>query len=424
VLDLLGVTLAGASSGHGEMDGLIAAFAGPGGASSIIGTGRRASPRDAAMVNGYAAHLLEFDHATLDPIGHPGVTILPSILALAEARGTTGREVLNAYLVGQEVHARLGQAQTEKWSYRDSWLPLGHIGVVSAAAAAARLLALTPRQTAHCLGLACHHAGQLVVSNGTLAKPLGAGQAARLAVEAALLAELGITAASNVIERPNGFAETFLGSNSEALADALSRLGGPSHLEQTGVAIKRYPSCYGTHWSVDALRIILEEQHVVISDIDTVELVYPRDVAFLDDPHPADIEASRFSMQFCLAACLIDGHPRLESFEDRRTRDPRFLAALERIVARPHHASVGSPLCWRHLVTVTTRHGERYECAVKRPRGHPRNPITADEVIEKFVVNAASLEPDRRNQVVDVVMNLEAWDDISMLTGHIHSLPT
>lgn len=404
VLDLVGVAIAGA---YTEDAAALAEIVGQvDGGATLMGSELRAGPRDAALVNGFAGHLLEFDDATLNPVGHPSVIILPAVLALAEVRGLGGDQLLTAYLVGLEVHSRLGLAKAGNWSHLDQWLPLGHIGLMGAAAAAARLMGLSPEATAHCLGFAANTACQLNVSNGTSAKSLGAGHSARLAVEAAELAEAGLTSAARVIERPGGFAETFLGADAAALEAALSPLGGPSHLEEVGLAIKRYPSCYGSHWSVDALRDLLEEHDLAGDEIARVELAYPPDAAFLDDPEPSTVDAARFSLQYGLAMCLLDGHPTLESFEPARLDDPRTAAALTRVRARTHPPETEPPLAWTHVVTVTTVAGDRFTGSVRRPRGHPRDPATPGEVLEKFLLNARPIG-DQAGRVAALVQDLE-----------------
>jgi 2-methylcitrate dehydratase PrpD len=417
ILDLLGVAYAGAVSEDGTVGRIAALVERPDGPATIAGTGARASAADAALVNGYAAHLLEFDDSTLNPVGHPSTTILPAVLALAEARGCGGRDVLAAYMAGLEVHSRLGQAKAGNWSYTDPWLPIGTIGVVGAAAATARLLGLDPQQAVHCVGLGAHLACQLNVSNGSLAKPLGAGHSARCAVQSAELAEVGVTAAPDAIEAPGGFAATFLAAGPEQLEVALRRLGTPSHLDEVGVAVKRYPSCYGSHWSIDALRELLDRHALEPADVRSVELVYPQDAAFLDRPEPATAEEARFSLQYGLAACLLDGYPRLESFREDRIASPAAKAALGKVGARPHAEATPEPERWSHRVTVTTASGAVHQHAVKRPRGHPRNPLTADDVREKFLVNVAPLGVQGATRLLEDVERIEELDDVRGLAA-------
>jgi 2-methylcitrate dehydratase PrpD len=424
VLDYLGVGFAAALTGDDGLVRLAELVHVDDGPATLVGLGRRASTADAALVNGYAAHLMEYDDSTLRPIGHPSVTILPALVSLAEARGISGAATLAAYLVGVEVHARLGEAQQVGWTADSQWLPIGTIGLVAAAAAAGRLIGLTREALTHAIGLAVHLSSGLSIGNGSSAKPFGAGYAARAAVTAAQLAELGFSGPQASIERSGGFAEVFLGATPETLRASLTRLGGRPHLAETGVAIKRYPSCYGTHWSVDALRSLLEEAGA--TEVRSVELVYPSTAGFLDDPSPRTVEQARFSLQYGLALCLVNGYPRVADFQPGVIGGPAVQHALGRVSATVHPADTPAPERWRHRVTVTSADGTRRTRTVSHPRGHPRNPMSESEIREKFVANVASLGTTRAAQVATWVEQLEGRADINeiiraMANGEEHS---
>lgn len=416
VLDCLGVTFVGARDPESGAPRLASLTARPDGC-SIIGSTVTAAPQDAAFVNGYSAHLLEFDDSTLNPIGHPSATILPALLAVGEAHGGGGADLLTAYLVALEVHARLGQARPAHWSADDPWLPIGTMGLLATVAGAARLAGLDRSATGHAIGLATHLCGQLSVGNGSAAKPLGAGHAARCAVQAVQWAKAGFPGPADPIGRPGGFADVFLGADRGALLSSLDRLGGPAHLGQTGIAIKRYPNCYGTHWSVDALRDLLADNRLRADDVREVELAYPDGAAFLDAPAPVTPEEARFSLQYGLAACLVHGYPRRSSFTAAAVVDPLVQRALGRITARPHAQGTPEPDRWAHVVTVRTLDGARYDHSVRRPRGHPRNPLTEAEIIAKFEDNTAELAPNRRAAVINAVTCLAAQPDLTGLLG-------
>jgi 2-methylcitrate dehydratase PrpD len=416
VLDCLGVTFAGARDPESGTARLASALSRPDGG-TIIGSAVPAAPQDAAFVNGYSAHLLEFDDATLNPIGHPSATILPGLLAVGEQHGRGGADLLAAYLVALEVHARLGQARPAHWSADDPWLPIGTIGLLATAAGAARLAGLDRPATGHAIGLATHLCGQLSVGNGSAAKPLGAGHAARCAIQAVQWARAGFPGPADPIGRPGGFADVFLGADPAALLAGVDRLGGPAHLGTTGVAVKRYPSCYGSHWSVDALRDLVADNGLRAADVREVELTYPDGAAFLDAPAPVTPEQARFSLQYGLAVCLVHGQPRRSSFTAAAVADPVVRRALDLVVAAPHPPDTPEPDRWAHVVTVRTAGGAEYRRSVRRPHGHPRDPLTEAEIIAKFADNTAELAPDRRAAVIDAVRDLAARPDLTGLLG-------
>ncbi len=415
LLDCLGVAYAAGRGDDGSVRQLAGLVAHPGGRATVLGTPATAAAADAAFVNGYAAHLEEFDDSTLRPVGHPTATILPALLALGEAGACHGGELLAAYLIALEVHARLGLAQPALWSSADTWLPIGTAGLVAATAGAARLTGLTHAQAVHALGLAAHLCGQLNLGNGTSAKPLGAGHSARTAVQAVQLAIRGFTGPADAVEAPGGFAQVFLRADPGELAASLQRLGGPAHLGEVGVALKRYPSCYGAHWSVDALREILAASALDPADVRLVDLVYPASAGFLDDPAPTTVERARFSLQYNLASCLVDGWPALGSFTAKALADPRRHAALARVRARPHGPGVAAPECWEHQVTVTTAGGAQIRRSVKHPRGHPRDPLAPGEAADKFLGNVAPMGPRRARVVMQLISSLEELPNVATL---------
>jgi 2-methylcitrate dehydratase PrpD len=357
------------------------------GAITLVGRGKTANAGFAAFYNGALAHALEYDDSTLNPVGHPSCVIVPALLALAEQTGASGRAVLEAYLVGLEVHARLGQAEAGGWSAGGAWLPIGHVSLVGAAAACAKLLALSEAQIGHALGLAAHFSGDLAVSNGAIAKPLGAGASARAGLECALLAGAGATGPARAIERPQGFAEVFLGG-AGGLAKAFERLGAPHHLEEVGIAIKRFPSCYATHWGVDALLLLLAEHGLAAGDIQSIRLEHPEAGAFCDNPNPTDPESARFSHEYNLAVAALDGVPGPASYTAERLARADVRALLGRVRTANHAPDLAPPKAWEYLVTVTTTGGESFARAVPRPLGHPRHPMSAADLETKFLTCA------------------------------------
>lgn len=418
VLDYLGVAVAGAVADEQSVRTLRGLVARADGRATVIAGPATAAAADAALVNAFTAHLMEFDDSTLNPVGHPSVTILPAVLAVGEEVHASGAELLTAYSVGLEVHARLGQAMGSPWSSGDPFLPIGTIGTIGAAVAAGRLLGLDAPRMANAIGLAAASAGQLTVGNGSHAKPYAPAQSAASAVRAAQLAAAGFTGPETVVERPGGFADTFLRATDDTLAAALSRLGGPTHLSEVGVAIKRYPSCYGCHFSVDGLRQVMAAHDLDGTAIRGVHLTYPADSAFLDDPRPDTVERARFSLQFNLAVTLLDQYPKPEHFEPAALTDPRVLTALNRITSDVHGPDVPTPDCWRHTVAVTTASGETLVGAVPRPHGHPRDPLTPAEVRAKFTANLAYAgRGDVAETVAELVARLDGLADVGELTA-------
>jgi 2-methylcitrate dehydratase PrpD len=422
LVDVIAVAIAAVST---EVAGVAAALqpaVGSDGPVSVLGRARTHDPASGAFFNASLAHALEFDDSTLAPVGHPSCVIVPALFALAESEGRSGADLLSGYLTGMEVHSRLGQAQAGAWSSEGFWLPIGHVSVMGAAAGCSRMLGLDRAQTSHALGLATQFAGGLTAGSSTMAKPLGAGAAARAGLEAALLARAGATGPSEVVERANGFADIFLGSGHD-LDGALSSLGSPHHLEEVGIAVKRYPSAYATHWGIDALLLLMDEHALGPSDIETITLEHPEAAAFCDHPAPATSEQARFSHQFNLAIAVIEGMPGPDSYgQDRITRRD-VTTMLGKIACRSHPPHLEPPKSWQYLVIVETAKGQSLSKSVPRPLGHPRNPMDAKELESKFyrcVEGHLPMGPAER--LLELLRHVEAEPDMTGISAQLQAI--
>lgn len=415
VLDFCAVTLAALD--HDIVARLLASVdAGAQGVATLAGHGR-ASVADAAFFNGALAHALEYDDSTLNPVGHPGAVILPALFALAEQRQATGAQLLDAWLVGLEVHSRLGQAQRGNWSFAGGWLPIGHISLMGAAMGCARLLRLSPAQIEHALSLAAHFCGQLSINAGSQAKPVGAGHAARCAVLAARLAASGVEGVTQVIERQGGFADTFFGVGSHDLA-VLDKIGAPHHLEEIGVAIKRYPSCYGAHWGIDALLDLIAEHKLTVDNVAAIELAHPASAAFLDNPTPRNEEEAKFSHEYNLAVTLLRGIPRVHDFAASMIASAPLQAVLARVSTRIHPDDADNATARAYRVSVTTSDGRVLVHEVPRPLGHPRRPMSPAELEDKFMhCVAGCLSPGDAARLRALVEEIDAAPDLSAITA-------
>src|SRR2546423_1839633 len=203
VLDTVGVALAGAAEPAAEIVRRVLSTEG-GGPCRVLGTTCCAGPANAALANGTAAHALDYDDMCFISLAHPSAPLVAAALAAADAAGTTGRALLDAYVVGFELEARLGRAMNPR-HYQRGWHCTSTLGTIGPAAAAARLFGLDSTATGHALAIAASEASGLKENFGTMVKPLHAGLAARNGVLAARLAQAGMTASGAAIGGPQGF---------------------------------------------------------------------------------------------------------------------------------------------------------------------------------------------------------------------------
>jgi 2-methylcitrate dehydratase PrpD len=256
VLDYLACTLAGAREELADI--LLAEMSEQGGTpvATAIGRGARLPVLSAALVNGAASHALDFDDVNLAMTGHPTVVLLSSLLALAEERGSSGVDVITAFVAGYELQCRLGLLLAPGHYNALGFHATGTLGSFGAAAACAHLMGLDAEQFSTALGIAGTQAAGLKSMFGTMCKPLHAGKAAYHGLLAARLAKRGFTSRGDVVECPQGFARTH--SPDYNPEKALATPPGGFHIRNN--LFKYHAACYMTHAPIEAARQ-LREQH-------------------------------------------------------------------------------------------------------------------------------------------------------------------
>ena len=267
ILDYLGVALAGASDPLVRI--LLEELAEAGGSpqASLIGHQIRLPALSAALVNGAAAHALDYDDVHMAMPGHPSVAILPGLLALAELKGSSGREVITAFVAGYETACRIGAA-LQPGHYNLGFHSTGTVGCFGAAAACARLLDLDTEATAVALGIAGTQAAGLKSQFGTMCKPFHAGKAAQNGMLAARLAARGFSSRTDIVECVQGFALTH-GSDFTPEA-ALATPTGGFHLLAN--LFKYHAACYFTHAPIECARLLREEHSLTPDHIARITL--------------------------------------------------------------------------------------------------------------------------------------------------------
>jgi 2-methylcitrate dehydratase PrpD len=386
VLDTVGVTLAGCAE---EAPRIVEDVLGlqPGeGPCLVLGASRRVRPLDAALVNGTAAHALDFDNTAKNLGGHVSAVMVPALIAAGEAYGARGRDLILAHAAGYELGARLGRCvnphHTEK-----GWHPTATLGVFAVAAACARLLGLTAGVAETALALATSLAAGTKANFGTMTKPLHAGQCARGGLLAVLLARKGYTAHSGAFEHKQGFFNVFNGAGN---FDAARALDGWNDWEivAPGASYKLYPCCYSTHAAVEAaLNLARRHGPFDARSVASVESWIPaRGLAHTDRPDPDSPLEAKFSVQYCVARALLDGKVVLEHFEGEAHREPRVRDLLKRVRAAPYAGKLYDPDDpFDAEVKVVLRDGRALSEKVDRPLGRTTdNPIASEDLKAKF----------------------------------------
>ena len=423
ILDTIGVTLAGAlEEGPRILDEVLGLPAG--GPSLVFGTRRRASALDAALVNGTAAHALDFDNTAASLGGHVAAVMVPAMLAGGEQSERSGRDLLLAHAAGYET-ARIGYGLNPEHSEK-GWHPTATLGVFSVTAACARLLGLTLEQTEIALGLATSLAAGTKANFGTMTKPLHAGQCARGGLMAAMLAKKGFTANPEAFEHKQGFLNLFSTDGKYDVKRMLENWGKPLDSVSPGASYKLYPCCYSTHSAVEAARGLVRRHGIF--DPEKIERVESRTssraLAHTDRAQPrSDLEA-KFSVQYCVARALIHGQVVMDYFEGDAFKD----AAAQALLTKVHSIPYEGPFFDESerldaALKVIMKDGRVYESKVDRPLGRAaENAIPAEDLKAKFRDCATRLlTPDTADAVCQRVWTLESLASVRELTAMLES---
>lgn len=418
IVDTIGCALAGAHEDAPRIAERVLTGGAGAGPSLVWGTARRAPVMDAAVINGTAAHALDYDDTNNSMAGHPSIALLPGLLALGESLGATGRDLLLGFVVGWETQARLGRA-VNMHHYEKGWHPTATLGVFGAAAGAARLLGLDARRTATALAIAASLSAGVKANFGTMTKPLHAGQCTRHGVYAALLAREGFTAAPDAFEHKQGYFEVFNGAGNYDATRAIAGWAAPLDILDPGVGIKQYPCCASTHSAIDAMLLLRERHGLRPGNVARIESVtHARALAHTNRPRPQSTLDAKFSVQYCIARALMHGEVSFGHFEGAALQDAEAQALLERIEARPHDFQPkGMDEHYECHMRVTTTDGRQLSARVEQPLRGPCNLAPPDRLESKFRDCAArALRAETIDALYAAIGRLERCADVRELT--------
>jgi 2-methylcitrate dehydratase PrpD len=328
VLDYFGVALAGAGDQLVRL--LLDELAEAGGApqASVIGRQTRLPAVAAALVNGAAGHALDYDDVNMAMPGHPSVAILPGLLALAELRRSSGREVITAFVAGYETACRIGAA-LQPGHYNLGFHSTGTVGAFGAAAACARLLGLDAEATAMALGIAGTQAAGLKSQFGTMCKPFHAGKAAQNGLLAARLAARGFSSRADIIECVQGFALTHGPDFSPEAALATPEAG----LHLFANLFKYHAACYLTHAPIECARRLREQHRLTPEAVAGITLRLDASCERVCNiPTPVDGLQSKFSLRQTVAMALAGvDTASLGAYSAENAHDPALMGLRARI---------------------------------------------------------------------------------------------
>jgi 2-methylcitrate dehydratase PrpD len=426
MLDGIGLALVGSVAKSGE---LIRAYIDSLGISkkdaTLIGTAKKSAVSFAALANGIGIHADDYDDTQLSSapdrvyglLTHPTAPALSSALAVAESKGSSGRDLILAYHLGVEVECKIAEAMNPR-HYQDGFHSTGTSGVFGSVVAAMKLRGADAPTLARAIGVAASEAAGLRENFGTMTKPFHAGRAAESGIIAADLAALGWTASSQILEAPNGF---FHAAGGGYDASALT-FGKPWTFLSPGVSIKPFPSGSLTHPGMTALLKLIREYDVKPEQVERLEVGTNRNMPNALIHHkPTDSLQAKFSIEFCMSSLLLYRRAGLNEFTDETVRRPEVQAMIARVQFGVN--DIAEKAGYDKMTTILDLHlrdGRTVSGSADFAKGSPADPMSWAEVVDKFedCARFAKWPSDKAKSIVSTVARLQDLSNITELTRY------
>jgi len=392
------------------------------GGAVVIGTDLNLDPPYAAIANGTAAHSIELDDVINAASLHPAVAVMPAALAAAHMVPCTGKQFIEAVVTGYEVTARLGIALNPSAHYAQGFHPTGTCGTLAAAVTGAKILQLSREQTVRSMGIAGSQAAASMefLSDGSFTKRFHPGWAAHAGLLAALLAREGFTGPATILEGKFGFLHAY--SPKSDPGKILENWADPYQVMRT--SIKPHSCCRYKQGPIDGVLKIMKENGLHPEDVEAATLgvlktghalvVVPKEAKY----HPQSVVDAQFSMPFGAAVAILYGKATLDEYVPETIRSAEVSAMMRRITCVEDPSIEGEfPRKWPATVTIRTQKGDTFSVRIEFPKGDPENPLSWEELIEKFKGLSAPVFSDaRRNRIVEEIRSLEKAPDIGAVT--------
>jgi 2-methylcitrate dehydratase PrpD len=386
IIDCIGVMIAGAAEQPVRIVSAMLATSTQNDGAPEIPSGRNLAAPDAALVNGVAAHVLDYDDVAL--AGHPSAVLVPAIFAEGWSLDASGTDALAAYVAGYELWAQVAALEPGHLHER-GFHPTGVMGARATAAACARLRKLDPEKTAHAIAIAASLASGLVANFGTMTKSLHAGRTAQSGVLAARLADQGFTASLDVLEHQTGFLRAHSPSGTPDIENGKLDIGKNWRLADLGINVKRYPTCYATHRSIDAMLGLVGEHRLKPDDVREIRVhTGVMQKLMLRNNNPQTGLEAKFSMEFAMAAALIAGRVGLSELTDEFVSRPEVGATFAKVRCTTTEEIMpgDQPFAPADQVSVVLASGEVLKHApIVHAKGSWQKPLTREELKDKFL---------------------------------------
>jgi 2-methylcitrate dehydratase PrpD len=372
----------------------------------------------AALANGTMIHTVDFDDTHMGSISHFSASLVPTVFSLSERLHAGGSALIQAFVVGFEVGARVGRQMMP--SHYRYWHPTSTFGSLASVAAASKLLNLDHEQTEYALGLGADQAAGLryCIDKGDYSKSLHPGFAAMRGVMLAMLVQKGANGPRGILEYPTGFCHAF--SEDPEVEKIADGLGGSYEL--TSNSLKGYPTILCSHSSIQAVQEIMKERAVEDSDILRVHLRISETAKGQGKNYrPETPLAARLSIPFCVALAAIEGEVTLQQFTEEKLSDERIRDFMNRIeIEDDPSLNERYPETLASVVELQARGKGTLRHEVIYPKGNTRNPLQREDVADKFRRQCAiTLPKDQYERLLEMLFNLDRLGSLDELIGSL-----
>jgi 2-methylcitrate dehydratase PrpD len=384
----------------------------------IVGTREKAPYLYSALANGTASHSIEMDDVNNESSLHPGVAVFPAALAAAEMAGASGKRFILAAVLGYEVMIRLGTALGPENSYKRGFHPTGTCGTFGSSVATSKILRLQEEEILNAIGISGSQAAGSMeyLAQGAWTKPFHAGWAAHSGMVAALLSRKGYKGPSSILEGRDGFLHAY--ADGADPSRVLEGIGSGFRILETSVKI--HACCRYMHSPIDAVLKIIGENDLHPEQIKRVKVgLLNAGAPLIAEPKeskytPQSIVDAQFSMPFGAAAALLYGRAGLEEFQPSTIRSKPIREAMRKVecIVDPE-LDRNFPKQWRATAEILTEDRKQYSTTVEYPRGDPENPLSWEEMVERFDDLAGRImKKDHRTKLVEALKKLDGVKDM------------
>jgi len=385
----------------------------------VWGTDVRLTPAHAALANGTSAHVRDFDDG--GGPGHAGSTVIPAALAVAEATGASGRDLLTATVAGYDIGYRALKALGGFAMHTDhGWHSSGTMGSLAAAGAAAKCLRLSAGQYADALGIAGSFTGGIWAfkDDGSMTKRLHPGKAGETGVDAAILARAGITGPHRLFEAQwGGMFATYNGGKGFP-DDAVEGLGVDFNVDSS--YLKPYACCRGSHSAIDTVLALVRSRPLRAEDVRSVRVTAGETAINMLSVDPIEtVFDAQFSLPYAIGLALCGGRLGLDDYEPLRLEEPRIRETVAKVSM---HVDPAIQLEDGPRLEFELSNGEKLTLHAGNPttaKGSEHKPMTHDEVVAKAKALVDPIGHDAATELVGAVENLDRAPDVSEL---LHAL--